>query len=92
MCCAELTQVPRHQFLSDRINEKSQTLKRSCAQDGLLSRLSKGNLDGSFSSVNGHEHGCCVTGDAILASSNLDLAPARRERRPGMHPLRAALG
>ena len=61
MCCAELTQVARHQFLSDRINEKSQTLKRSRAQDGLLSRLSKGNLDGSFSSVNGHEHGGCVT-------------------------------
>src|SRR5260370_18912136 len=51
MYCADLTQITRHQFLSDGINEKSQALNRSCAHDTLLPRLSTDNLNDYFSSV-----------------------------------------
>src|SRR6267378_2890702 len=79
MCCAELAQVARNKFLSDRINEKTQALEGSCAQDGFLPRFSKGYLHRPFSSINGHEYGCCVTFEPVA------VCKRKRQPREGLH-------
>ena len=45
-------QISRNQFLSDRVNQKPQALKRCCAQNGLLARFAESNRHRGFSSVN----------------------------------------
>src|SRR5712692_7968980 len=76
---SESEQVSWNEFLCHWVHHEAQNFESRRAKDCLLTWLSESNRHRSFSSVNGHEHGCCVTFESAA------VCKRKRQPREGLH-------